>query len=120
MIGRLSSYGIISLISYLVRSYFLPNPFECFGAKGEIYNMLAEPIIHTVAFFITGLFYEKNTFPAWGSILYFGFYAAVIFTLWLLGLAKFAWWSILLAIVAVAVICIFVYILLHLGEEDYN
>ena len=116
---KLTGYLGVSLISYIVRNLLLPNPFECFGANGEIYNILAEPIIHAVAFWITGMFYEKNSFPALGSFLYLIFYCAIIFALWLLGLAKFAWWSILIACVAIAIVGLLIFMACQTREE-YN
>ena len=114
---KLTRYFGVSLISYIVRNLLLPNPFESFGANGEIYNILAEPIIHAVAFLITGMFYEKNSFPALGSFLYLIFYCAIIFALWLLGLAKFAWWAILIACVAIAFIGFLIFMACQTREE---
>ena len=117
MKGKLTAYGIVSILGYIIRNAVLPNPFECFGANGEIYNILAEPIIHAVAFWITGMFYEKNSFPALGSFLYLIFYCAVIFALWLLGLAKFAWWSIVLGVIVMALIGFGVFLICDMQEE---
>lgn len=113
----ISSYGITSIISYIIRNSILPNPFECFGKNAFWINLIADPIIHIVAYFITGMFYKRNSFPTLGSILYCVFYCAIIFALWLLSLVKFVWWSIVLAIIVTAIIGYLIFMACQMKED---
>ena len=119
MKGKITAYGIISLIGYIVRNLLLPNPFECFEGKAFWINFIAELVIHLIAFLITRLFYEKGSFPALGSLLYLVFYCAVVFALWLLSLVQFACWSIVIAVIVIAAIAVGIFILCSL-QEDYD
>ena len=116
---RFTAYGVISAIGYIVRNLFLPNPFECFEGKALWINLIAEPIIHLIAFLITGLFYEEKSLPWWGSLLYFLFYSAIVLALWLLSLVNFVWWSIVIAVIVIAAIAVGIFILCSL-QEDYD
>ena len=112
-------YGLFATISVIVRQFVLPNPFECFGDKAALINWIAEPFIHIVAFAIVGMFYIRKSAPALGSLLYLLTYATIVGVLWLLGLAQFAWWSILLAVIIVAAIGFGIYKLSKWGEEVF-
>ena len=67
---KMSFYSLMTIISTLVRQFVLPNPFECFGDKAIIINLVAEPIIYVIAYGLVGLFYIKGSAPAIGSFLY--------------------------------------------------
>ena len=95
-------YAIMAVTSIIVRQFYLPNPFECFGDTAWLYNLIAEPIIHVVALALVGLIYRKGEFPALGSFLYLVAYAAITGILALMGVFSFAWWWIL-AVVAMIV-----------------
>lgn len=99
-------YALMTIISTFVRQFYLPNPFESFGDNAFIINIIAEPILHLIAYGIVGLFYSKGSAPIVGSILYLIAYALLIGFLWILGIFNFAWWWILL-IVAIAFAIIF-------------
>ena len=116
---KLTAYGVIAVIGYVARNLLLPNPFKCFEGKAILINLIAEPIIHLIAFLITGLFYERKSLPWWGSLLYLLFYCAFVFAFWLLSLAKFAWWSIVIAIIVIASLGFGIFILFSL-QEDYG
>ena len=116
---KLSLYGLIASASTIVRQFVLPNPFECFGDKAALINWIAEPIIYIVAFWIVGQFYISKSAPPLGSLLYLLTYAIIVGVLWVLGLAEFAWWSILIAVIVLSAIGFGVYALSHLGEERY-
>lgn len=96
-------YGLMAIISLLVRQFLLPNPFECFGSMAEIYNWIAGVVISPIAFALVGLIYHKGDFPALGSFLYLVAYAAITGVLMLMGIFSFAWWWIL-AVVAMLVV----------------
>ena len=119
MKNKLTLYGVVSFVSFLIRKYFLPNPFEMYGEKAFWYNLIAEALVHLIAFAITGKFYEKRARPVIGSILYFAFYAVIMLGLWLISLALFAWWSIVLLIIAAIVISLLIAAACYSGE-DYD
>lgn len=92
-------YKIIATISLIIRQLVLPNPFECFGFfEGIIINLIAEPIIHIVAFVLVGLFYMKGSAPAWGSFLYLVTYSAITLVLYVMSIFKFIWWWVICVI----------------------
>lgn len=77
-------YGIIGLISVIVRNFMLPNPFEPLGEGITIggvllapvlLNWIAEPILHVVSFSEVGMVYHKGEMPGLGSLLYLIVYA---------------------------------------------
>lgn len=93
-------YAIMTVISIIVRQFYLPNPFECFGDTAWLYNLIAEPIIHGAAFLLVGTIYRKGSFPALGSFLYLVAYAAITGILVLMGIFSFAWWWVLIIVAA--------------------
>ena len=97
-------YAIVAVISAFIRQFYLPNPFECFGNYSFIINWVAEPIIHFVAFKLVGVFYQKGSLPALGSILYLIMYALITGILWVMGLFSFAWWWVLFVVFIVIVV----------------
>lgn len=97
---KFSLYGVISGISVLIRQFVLPNPFECFGNEAFVINLIAEPIIQVVAYFLVGLVYQKGSNPSLGSLLFLLTYALIVGILWVLGIFKFAWWWILILTIA--------------------
>ena len=111
-------YLIFTVVSTIIRQFVLPNPFECFGDSAFLINLIAEPIIHAVAYGIVGLFYISGSDPLFGSIAYLVTYALIVFVLWILSLFSFAWWWILiLAVVFIALVIGVLY--LKSKFEDY-
>ena len=119
---RFSLYGVFLVISTLVRQFVLPNPFECFGDKAIIINLIAEPIIHAVAFALVGLVYRKGSNPGLGSFLYLLTYALIVGVLWIHGIFKFAWWWILILTTVFIVLVIGIRWLFNKlsGDEYYD
>ena len=93
-------YKVMVIVSTLVRQVLLPNPFECFGDTAWLYNLIAEPIIHFLAYHLVGLVYHKGDFPVLGSLLYLLAYAAITGILALMGIFSFAWWWVALIVLA--------------------
>ncbi len=93
-------YSFISAASYIIRTFFLPNPFDCFGAQAFWINMFAGAIMYPLAYALTGTIYRRGDGAAIGSALYFLFYFLIHSILMLLGKFSFAWWSIALLIIA--------------------
>lgn len=98
-------YKIMMVISMFVRQFYLPNPFECFGEWAWLYNILAEPLMHSIAFGLVGLVYTRGSAPAIGSFLYLVAYTAVTGILTLMGVYSFAWWWVLIVLVGAIFIC---------------
>ena len=91
-----SLYGVAIIVSFLIRQFVLPNPFECFGEKATLINWITEPILQVVTYLLVGLVYQKGDMPAMGSVLFLITYAMLVGVLWALGVFRFAWWWILL------------------------
>lgn len=108
---RFSLYGVISVISIIVRQFFLPNPFDCFGDKAVLINWIAEPVLHLIAYGLVGLVYCRGSFPAIGSMLYLVTYAALVGVLWLMGIFTFAWWWVTIIVVALMAIILVIKII---------
>ena len=85
-------YGLVSIVSLLIRQFCLPNPFACCGDAGVAINWIAGAVLVPICYLIVGLFYRKGSSPAWGSFLFFVTYALFTLVLWLMGLLAFAWW----------------------------
>lgn len=96
-------YAIMTLISTLVRQFALPNPFDCFGDSAILINLIAEPIIHVVAYGLVGLVYHKGDCPALGSFLYLAAYAAITGILALMGIFAFDWWILIIVVAMIAI-----------------
>ena len=97
-------YKLMALISTLVRQFCLPNPFECFGDGAFLINLIAEPVIHALAFALVGLVYHRGEFPALGSFLYLLAYGAITCILAIMGIFSFAKWWVLTVVVALILI----------------
>lgn len=95
-------YKLISVISVFVRQFCLPNPFECFGASAVLINWIAGLMMAPITYLIVGYLYEKGSAPVLGSLLYLLTYALFTILLWIMGLFSFAWWWILILLIAIA------------------
>ena len=97
-------YGLMVIISLIVRQFYLPNPFECFGPKGLLYNWVAGLILAPLSYALVGTVYRSGEAPALGSFLYLLTYVVLTGILWVLGQFSFAWWAILGLIFVIGVI----------------
>ena len=93
-------YKLISVLSLLIRQFFLPNPFECFGDSALLINWIAGIVMAPVTYLLAGLVYEKGSEPAVGSLLYLVIYAILIGVLCVMSIFSFAWWWILILVLA--------------------
>ncbi len=89
-------YKLMSAMSIIIRQFYLPNPFECFGDMAIFYNWMAGLILAPISFAIVGTFYRSGDFPAFGSLCYLAVYAALTGILCIMGIFSFAWWWILI------------------------
>ena len=105
-------YKIMVIISTFIRQFYLPNPFDALGEglavnvetgpiliPPEVLNWIAEPLMHTITFAIVGLYYNRGDAPVVGSFLYLIFYCVHTFLIWLMSLAGFATWVIILIVI---------------------
>ena len=102
-------YGIMAVISLLIRTFCLPDPFECFGNYALLINVVVEAPIHFLVYKLVGAIYHSGSFPLLGSILYLLIYCVVISILWLMGLFSFAWWWVLIILMVVGGLCYGIY-----------
>lgn len=100
-------YGLIAIVSTVIRQFYLPNPFECFGDSAVLYNWIAGVLIHPVAFLLVGTVYRSGDCPPLGSFLYLLAYAAITGVLALMGIFSFAWWWVLIIVMAMIAVGIF-------------
>ena len=73
-------YKIISIFSFIVRQFFLPNPFTNVFENAEIVNLLCGGIFVPLAYVLTGTWYDGAE-PAIGSIGFFINYILLTFLL---------------------------------------
>lgn len=108
-------YGIMALISYVVRQFYLPNPYITYFASGyegfaDIFNIIVGgAILHFFAYTITGIYYTKGTNAFIGSISYLFWYIICGAIISFIGLyIKSIKAAIILFIFAYLLICLFV------------
>ena len=94
-------YKLMAVISVIVRQFYLPNPFECFGDMAIFYSWMAGLILAPISFVIVGTFYRSGDFPAFGSLCYLVVYASLTVILCIMGIFSFAWWWILLVTIVI-------------------
>ena len=105
-------YKLMAAISILIRQFYIPNLFEALGdglvvnmgktsmsLPPEALNWVAEPFMHGITFVIVGLYYDRGSSPALGSFLYLIFYCIHTFLLWLMSLAGFSTWAVVVIVV---------------------
>ena len=68
-------YEVISLLSIIIRQYYLPNPYIFYfesSLYADIFNIfIGGAILHMFSFFLTSSIYEKGKNATWvGCILY--------------------------------------------------
>lgn len=120
---RFSLYGIISLLSVLIRQNLIPTPAEALGFQvfgistlidvfenyenlelilkglpGLLINYIIEAPVHVVTYAVTGFYYSKGDGAVKGSFLYFIFYLVHVFVLTSFCWVHFLWWAIILII----------------------
>lgn len=62
-------YHIISVLSLLIRQFYLPNPFECFGDIGVFYNWCAGIILAPLSYALVGLVSKRFSTSGWQSAI---------------------------------------------------
>lgn len=115
-------YSLIAALSAIIRTFYLPNPFEAIGdiaipfmgtaiaIPPIVINYLAAPILHVITYGVVGLYYtrHKNS-PTFGSFLYFVFFCVHVGMLYLMAQLGFAAWAVALIIAG--------YVFCHIGID---
>lgn len=114
---KISLYGVIAIISLIIRSHYLPDPFECFGVYAFWINLIAEGLIHTLVYALVGMIYSRGSCPPLGALLYLLVYCAVIGVLYLMSIFCFAWWWVLIILIVLGLLCYGIY---WLKEKIFN
>ena len=113
-------YKFIAALSVIIRTFYLPNPFEAVGdiaipfmgtaiaIPPIVINYLAAPILHVITYGVVGLYYtrHKNS-PTFGSFLYLVFFCIHVGLLYLMAQLGFAAWAVVLILI--------VYAMAHIG-----
>lgn len=87
-------YGLVSVFSLLIRQFYLPNPFECFGDMAILYNWCSGIVLAPLSYALVGLIYRRGSAPVLGSLLYLLAYSGLTGILSVLGLFSFNRWAI--------------------------
>lgn len=119
-----NSRGLISVISYLIRQFYMPNPFGNIfknPANAEIANWLFGGIFIPLAYFATGTWYASGSDAKWvGSLGFFINYC--ILTGLLLFISKFVsdiYWIIGFFIFLYIILCIAEFWLFNRNSSRY-
>lgn len=93
-------YLIIHLGSWLLRSYYVPNPFEPLGeGTAFILNILFEPFLQGLSYWEVGLFYHSGDEPVAGSLMFLFAYLFNVACIWALCSIGIHWYTVIPAIV---------------------
>ena len=100
---RWDFYKAIVSVSWIIRQFCLPNPFESLGdglivtlGKSQllmtptILNLIASFVLPLLSYLIVGMVYESGSEPALGSILYLSVYCVLVFILWIVSVYSFS------------------------------
>ena len=99
----------LSTIFWIIRQFFLPNPFEVLGEgiivtlggaplllTPEILNWIAGLVLPALTFIVVGIYYSRGEFPSLGSFLYMVFFCVHTGILYLMSLVYPAIWLVIL------------------------
>ncbi|MEN6325859.1 MAG: hypothetical protein ABFD18_06600 [Syntrophomonas sp.] len=125
-------YKFIAIISILVRQFAIPNPFEALDSLPTVtiggveiilppifLNAIAGVVLVPITFTVVGLFYERGLAPAWGSFLFLLFYCVHTALLYLMSIAGFVTWVVVLIIVVYVALLIGVPVLCNRLSRRY-
>ena len=112
-ITNMKIYAFLSMVFWLIRQFYMPNPFEVLGdgvtivlyevpilLTPYILNWLAGLVLPFFTFGVTGLYYISRSNPALGSVLYMGFFCVHVGILHLMSSIYPLYWLIVLIILA--------------------
>ena len=115
-------YGIVALVSALIRQFLLPNPFGNLftnQAYADLFNIIiGGAILHILAFILTGCIYDKGSAPTVGSLLYLFNYAIIIGLMLLITkFIKIIWLTAVVFLITYIAACI---LLSNYKSKQYN
>lgn len=112
-------YSIISLISALVRQFYLPNPFATIlnPSYADIFNILVGgAILHFLSYGMTSIYYERESMPVVGSISYLFWYA--INTFIFIGIGKITFSLLSFSIIALIAYSVIIALINYLTNKS--
>ncbi len=80
---RKTIYIIIAFVGFMIRQFWLPNPFAPFGTYAELINLIVSGFLAIISYATVGTVYERNSIPFLGSILYLMVYCIYSAELWI-------------------------------------
>lgn len=108
-------YNLIRLGSVLVRQFCIPNPFLNYISNqgyAELLNLLLGGIIFQyLAYWTTGIYYEKNSCPAIGSISYLFWY--VVYTLYFIFIGNYIK-NLKIALIVLGISIVLIFLIINL------
>ena len=101
----MSFYKAVAALSFFVREFYLPDPFESAGVLGGIMlNMVMGVALHFISYHLVGRIYASGDFPALGSLLYLLVYSAISVLFYFWSTVEFSFWVAAPYVAAAAVI----------------
>ena len=108
-------YRVIYFIGFIVRQFLLPNPFAPLGANADLINWIVGGALVPLSYIITGLFYDRGSEPALGSLLFFIVYAINTGITYLICLAYPMIW--LMIVIAVAYLALVIFCAMKIRDN---
>ena len=98
-------YPIITIISFIIRQFLLPNPFEPLGENAVVINLIASVVLIPVAYVMAGPIYRAlDGAPGLGSLLFLLLYAANTMVIYFVCLAIAHWWLVIVILIIYVVL----------------
>lgn len=66
---------MMPVISFIVRQFFLPNPFTPLGSNADAINLLFGGVLVPITYGMVGFIYDSGSDPTAGSFLFLLIYA---------------------------------------------
>lgn len=116
-------YKIIKIISYLIRQFWLPNPFSNMFEPNiaEIVNWYVGSVFVLLAYILTGIRYESEEGCYWlGSLGFLVNYAILTGLLLLIGkLTSVLWLIIVIFLIVYILLCVLEYKLFNRHQHNF-
>lgn len=101
-------YYIFSVVGFVIRQFYLPNPFAPLGTNADGINLLFGGLLVPISYVMTGMIYQKGSEPAIGSILFFLVYMVNTGATYLVCLAHPTVW--LMIVISVAYLASYLFL----------
>lgn len=103
----------MSVISVILRQFYLPNPFENFE-NGYLYNWAASLILPSITYAIVGLFYREKSNPVLGSFLFLFFY---VINIWAISICGYFSFNVIFLCIFIIIYFIAIFVALNLTNK---